>query len=444
VAQKRKATQNEKRLLNHLRGTRYPAARLQDLRQELSGDDQIALARSILQNPYYSERLLSKSFPVSFRELDAPFSPGLDLHADLFWNVARCLAIGSPLRAALSGAVKFDNAFLLGQFDRAETQLAKWQSDFGHSLWSIQARVLLLQHSRGYDGQREYALSLRDADEYRGGPSVVAYFASLRNAPVTTYPKFQKTVDELVDTGKLTPQFKAFLRFHAFHPVTADESFIGYVLSASMRGSAIDCFFAVRFAAIALAVGGAAFDDSTHEALGRLSRLTGDRLLGRFFLGSSEPTDRLVQATESYFEDDFAACAALALQSLTDDPQSADLLLLHALASTADDQSTEAPIIAISQAARRVLTTGDRRGTQASDLLKWCMNLQGSPLSFLAAAVTEIDSVHTRDDAIVGAASASESAHPLWLRWLRSIPGRFTDHLTDAVTCPAIFGPVEA
>lgn len=416
--------ERERRALNQLRGTTKPSVRVRQLRQELSAPEIVRLVKAIDSNSFFRDKILPPAFPRTLKDLERnqPYTASLGLERDLAWATARCLTDREALRSFARHLVRFEKAMLAANYEGAARELDDAEERLGQSLWLIQAKVFLLQNRFGYDAQMEFVKQVQQ--QTTGAAGIVAHFASRRNEPALGFDNYRQYVQELI-TDKDGSRFNSFLRFQAMPGVNLELNFLGAALGECISGSVVDCFILARVILASQFAESTSIRSDVDYLAEKLRTATDDpflcSLLGDLPSQTSPHFTAVAHATELLLQKQYDASAKVAADILRGDPGNADAALLALLSLRNAEQITELhlpkPISLFLQHAREMLASGDRLGTAASELTKWASNAHGTRIGFFAAALPDLDMRAVNPLTRIRAAMASESSHPIWLRW---------------------------
>lgn len=439
MAEKRRSrtTARQPQALNQLRGTSRLGPRLAQLRRELPISRLALLISAVRSNAYYTSQILPISLPKTYAEADgtAPIA-ALGLEFDLAWGIGRCIAEARALRRFVADRDSFDGAMLGGDYTAAGAALERIERTLGQSYWLIEAKSLYLSQAFTHDVLLDYARTVRVSDDVIGGPGLVAYCASLRSDPVTSYQALQNSFDQLLSGPDRASSFGQYLRSLAFHGILENADEAAAIAAQLVWLPLIDCYCAVRRLLLSLS----AHDeprisvDATASAH-RLAQLVRDGQL-ELALRASESTEHLqhlTQATEHQLANRYSEALAEASLILRDQPSHPDALLLAALASPDAESLANLglppPLTALLGRLAAVLATGDPTSTDVSETRKWAAGCYETPASVLARALTDVATTRLPSSSVVAAALLSPTAHPVWLQWLPSDASRGSHRL---------------
>lgn len=181
-------------------------------------------ARSTLEPSQYDEYLdwLRAQINASrhFREFPAPVvaldgifdARALPAEAEIHWAVARLAGVTSELNQIHRMTAAIDDVVAVGGVAEA-IQFIELAAEFlGASLWIYELNLALRQIDQGLEAQKNYSEQVR-APLRRAGYSFIVSYASIRNEPRTTWPRFRDNVAERVGKLAFSDDSKALIRY---------------------------------------------------------------------------------------------------------------------------------------------------------------------------------------------------------------------------------------
>jgi hypothetical protein len=112
-----------------------------------------------------------------------------------------------PLTKFVRLSNKYEQEFLEGQYENAQTTLSEIEGTFGLSIWLIESRIALLQRWKGLEAQKEYARSIMQAARSKLA-GVTAYWISKRNEENTVFARFRVRLERAISTWKVKAPIK--------------------------------------------------------------------------------------------------------------------------------------------------------------------------------------------------------------------------------------------
>jgi len=209
---------------------------------------------------------------------------------ELSWTAGILSCFTSELAQFVAERDVFYRDFLHGSFEAAEAKLTEIVRRFGHSIWSIDQKLKLLQASGGLKAQKDY---LEEVISTKGLAFMVgwmAYHLSLR-AENTTSPAM---VEDILAEAGLTG-VQSLLDYTRSHISTYDLTLIndpGSVLSLQQSSPIVDQFETfVSMALVHASKGGVDVPDAAFIELLKPLEVVGDQRLSNLigYLGMSVP-----------------------------------------------------------------------------------------------------------------------------------------------------------
>ena len=113
-------------------------------------------------NAPYHKFAFGNPFPRSYQALctGAPHYPlAASFEAELAWHTHSFKVFGPEISQFLQQKAQFDNAFMIGDFSAAEYHLTYIEKR-SISLWTLDARFLLLEYQKGLESNKEFLSDL--------------------------------------------------------------------------------------------------------------------------------------------------------------------------------------------------------------------------------------------------------------------------------------------
>lgn len=154
-----------------------------------------------------------REFPAPVIAMDGIFEARvLSAEAEVHWAVARLIGVADMLNQIqrLAGAV--DDLVAAGRAAEAVLVVDLASETLGASLWIYELSLALRQLDQGLEAQKAYSETIR-APLRRAGYSFVVSYASMRNEPRTTWPRFRDNVTERIGKLTLYEDSKSLIRF---------------------------------------------------------------------------------------------------------------------------------------------------------------------------------------------------------------------------------------
>lgn len=160
------------------------------------------IVRHLYRSAMYGSLVSSTPFPSSLSD----FTEGsrleqLSTQGEFSWTAGVLSCFTSELNNFVVLRDKFYGAFQRGQLDAAAAELDEIVGTFGHSIWSIDQRIKLLQASGGLKAQKDYLESVISTRGTGFLPGWMAYYSSLRAENTTSPSMLEDVVVEVSDMG---------------------------------------------------------------------------------------------------------------------------------------------------------------------------------------------------------------------------------------------------
>ena len=154
-----------------------------------------------------------REFPAPVAALDGIFdATPVSADAEVHWAVARLVGLIDELRPVLKLTAALDDLVAAGGVGQALQIMDRLAEHLGASLWVYELGLALRQLDQGLEAQKLYSEQVR-APLRRAGYSFVVSYASVRNEPRTTWPRYRDNVADRVSTLALSDDFKTLIRY---------------------------------------------------------------------------------------------------------------------------------------------------------------------------------------------------------------------------------------
>lgn len=162
------------------------------------------------------------------------------ISSDLDWLAYRLKANANHLNAFRVRAERLSELFWHDKKDEAQAEVDAIESEFGQSLWSIQAKIALAQEFNGLEAQK-FAFKAVDANYSGGLPAYLAFYYSIQNEERSTYEPFREDFAERLQSSKLNEDIRHYLNYKVLGQVPSGEA-ISAVLKVEQSQSIIDLY----------------------------------------------------------------------------------------------------------------------------------------------------------------------------------------------------------
>lgn len=399
----------------------------------------VAFARSRLSPSQYPDfvrwlkgigphgRDIWKGRATGIEELVPDMAPvPASLERELAWAAALLQTESELLRQFVSWRDKIQQAVLSGNFPLAERLLDQMEQATGASLWLIEARIAVLQRSKGLEGQKAYVRSLNERHP-NGFAAVVGYHVSGRNEDSATANRFTSTFLSSLDKWSIPMALKDYLSFRVVGRSPPSPSRLSSVLAIASMLSAVDLYTA--FTEVVHVMTGHSFGSVNGNRVANSVRMLspiGDSTLlnaiaffDKDFALSLLPSFQRVANTQHLLEGDYdrAQEAALAFLKQTPGDVSAVVSLARAAALSGIAQLSYPEIgLVRNEILELVLGAFNKeRGyfEAVSNLQKLSLNWRPLPFSQTIRKVTDYElSLHSFDAGIAFAGSSITDHSP--------------------------------
>ena len=203
-----------KSIRNGLRGAQDPYWYFSKVRRESSSNLYPALAAWIPNLAQKRPFLVEGRFPPTLRALrrETRILLPLGFANEIMWSAVVLRGHSKRLADFRTASKRFENNLLSGDYDGANSDLNEIDHAFGYSLWSIEARLALLQSWKGLEAQKAFASEIKESE----GSDFVGFFAyviSQRNEETTNPHRFKSSYSEASVSWQLSDEFKEYILF---------------------------------------------------------------------------------------------------------------------------------------------------------------------------------------------------------------------------------------
>ncbi len=286
-----KTLSNLVQMQNQVRGSASPIAALSQVRRHVSPDDLQAFVAWLPNVVRKGRGVFSRHQPRTIKDLcrDSVLN-AVSFEREVAWAAAVIQQNGATLSAFVEAATNYEKALVGETPAECEGLLDAIERRFGFSLWTIEARLALLQLTRGLEGQKAYASSVFASRQAADNVSFITYYLSHRNEPTTTSIRFIQQLEDLATGWPVSAGLKAYLLFHiANRPPTGPEALAG-TLRHETASALVDQYETfVRLGQFAAAYGDAKVKETYSGALRHVVQAVEDERVRRaLFLMTDE------------------------------------------------------------------------------------------------------------------------------------------------------------
>lgn len=154
-----------------------------------------------------------REFPAPVIAMDGIFEARvLPAEAEIHWAVARLVGVTAELNQIQKMGGAIDDLVAAGAAAEAVLIMDLVSDTLGASLWLYELGLALRQMDQGLEAQKTYSELVR-APLRRAGYSFVVSYASMRNEPRTTWPRFRDNVVERISKLAFHEDSKSLIRF---------------------------------------------------------------------------------------------------------------------------------------------------------------------------------------------------------------------------------------
>jgi hypothetical protein len=261
---------------NRLRGARDPYACFSLVRCEIDPSLYPALAAWIPNLAQKNLPFVEGRFPStnqSLRRQGRIFQP-LGHANEVLWAGVVLRAHAARISSFCEASRRFDKSLLLGNYERAYSDLNEIEKLVGRSLWLIEARFAVLQLWKGLEAQKSFLINLKqDSSNF---VKFFAYQVSRRNEETSNPHRFQIALTEESATWRVSAELAQYVLYRVAGHIPTSPHMLGAVLRMEALSPIIDQYETfVRLATHSL-VGGDRFAPAFRRALSELNGVTAD------------------------------------------------------------------------------------------------------------------------------------------------------------------------
>lgn len=433
---------------NRVRGSGSPYSRFAQLRPFLHGSQIPAAARWVRTMP----GLLPGRTPTDLSMLACwPQLPSAGVQAEALWAAATSAEYASRLNRFAVLANTFENAVLTRRLEDSLDALDQIDKECGVSLWAIENRFAVLQHSGGLEQQKAYAQEIARSRSLYDIVVFLSHYLSQRNEDSSTPQRFMERLSTHLNAWEGSDDLKSYLTFHltgsvADHP-TAYEDILRYEASASIVDY-YDSF--IRLSQMAVSTHHASARYFIH-ALQYIARHIRDhRIQKLLYLGTGETRHLANIELRALEADDALACGRyedanwFAYECLSENPRDVSNWFSLALASAQCSDSEVRPHSSLAgeivNTFRAIITRDVSAGDASVTIGKTILNFRLCAFSAPLQALLDEELSSTPTPASAPAIAAFTGSPFLETRMLFALPNRqeYELYLRDRYGAPRV------
>ena len=154
-----------------------------------------------------------REFPAPAAALDGIFDARpLPAEAEVHWAVSRLVGVAEPLSPLIRAMGLLDDLLAAGGGAAALEVMAKLEEALGASLWLYELGLALRQLDGGLEAQKTYSDQVR-APHRRAGYAFIVSYASMRNEPRTSWPRYRDIVVDRIGKLGFDEDSKTLMRY---------------------------------------------------------------------------------------------------------------------------------------------------------------------------------------------------------------------------------------
>jgi hypothetical protein len=165
----------------------------------------------------------------------------ISLKAELLWFAEYICLHAKFLSEFIVEAQTLNLALLTADADECVKQLDYIEHTFGFSFWSIEARLALLQLSKGLEAQKAYLTQIY-TESQNSTVSFVAFFLSERNEETTNPLSFKKSMLESIPLWSPNPEFKAYVTYRLADEWANEPKSVSLILRWEFTSPIVDYY----------------------------------------------------------------------------------------------------------------------------------------------------------------------------------------------------------
>jgi hypothetical protein len=233
---------------NILRSSKSPIYDLSLIRNKVGISKYDDIVKWIYNNSYIRNKTFHIYFPKklsSFKTIAALTK--VDERKELAWVFSYLKLHITELSDFRELSIAYQKSLFNGEYSACNDILKAIEEKYGYSLWIIKNRISLKQLSEGLEEQKKYSYVIKEELGKYGIASFITHYISMRNESSLSINRFAQLFQNQLDNLKITPEFKAYLKYHVIptSDITIDELIA--ILRYETAGSVIDLYESLIF-----------------------------------------------------------------------------------------------------------------------------------------------------------------------------------------------------
>lgn len=280
----------------------------------------------------FKQYIVYLPFPKTIIELkqqSIPLSPAINIYSAIYWEANVLKLFQKELTKFELLRNDFEMNFVNGELINASHILDEIQSSFGYSLWIIENRMLLINHTEGFSELRKFVNIVLDDDNINGLVKLIVDFTSNKidqNMNSKQYEEYMKDKFKELRKLNINPQLLNYISFklncRSIEPISNYYD----ILSLESDSSIIDRY--ITFKQVAQQIDHKEYQDVFLESVNILDKYVDDIFLRnlQFFYNNKSniiesKLDKDVNLLlEYYTNSDYDICLKLSYEILNEYP----------------------------------------------------------------------------------------------------------------------------
>ncbi|HEV7383115.1 MAG TPA: hypothetical protein VGN64_25130, partial [Dyadobacter sp.] len=185
--------------------------------------------------------ILPPDLPKSYREIrsTSPIYPFNEIEKEITWQIKFFIINSKVLKEFIVLQRKFEELFVVGQYDLARGVLQEINSTICYSHWSIEKMLLLAEYESGFKQNKE-ALTVILDKENNIFTNLLAKYHSIRIEKNLSYFKYSEVINSYIDLYKDGDGLREYFRFKLDYFSADSYEQLGYLLNVESSASIID------------------------------------------------------------------------------------------------------------------------------------------------------------------------------------------------------------
>lgn len=162
------------------------------------------------------------------------------LARELPWMACRLRLAARQLNGFVARVGQLEKHVALGDWEGAEKALEAITQEFGHSFWSVQTRLAVIQAQEGLEGQKKHVADLRGLFRH-GVLGFVSFYTGVRNEARMNWPHFVNLIeDRLSKNSRFDVSVEAYLRYRLLQSLPNTPSGLADILRLEHSSGLVD------------------------------------------------------------------------------------------------------------------------------------------------------------------------------------------------------------